>query len=199
MRKRFHIRTGVAVPIVFLVSSCLIALAQRGGAPAPAPSRTPAPQTNPRGGGQRAPTAPRGGVPGRGRGQAPQKRPEDDLDPNNGLVVAYVTVTSKDHRSVPGLTQKNFMVTEDKEEQKIELFSVESAPLSVGFVLGGPPQESKGAPLAFLKATPWNNNEFFLINDDGHPPGGTVIQSFTTDPLKATALYLPGGVSTDSI
>lgn len=113
--------------------------------------------------------------------------------------MAYITVTDKDHRSVPGLTQKNFVVTEDKEDQKIELFTVENGPLSVGFVLGGPPQESKGAPLAFLKATPWANNEFFLINDDGHPPGGTVIQSFTTDPLKATATYLPGGVSPDSI
>jgi len=199
MPKQHHFRTGVAVPIVFLVSSCLIALAQRGGAPAP--SRTPAPQTNPRGGagGQRAPAGPRAGGP-RGRGpQNPQKRPEDDLDPNNGMVVAFVTVTDKNHRSIPGLSQKNFTVTEDNEDQKIELFSVDSAPLSVGFVLGGPPQESKGVPLAFLKATPWNNNEFFLINDDGHPPGGTVIQSFTTDPLKATALYLQGGVSPDSI
>jgi hypothetical protein len=209
MLRKINLRATIVFPLVFLITSGVIVVAQRGGTSGggggggtTSPSRAPSsPQTSPPNGGQRAPTGSRSGLPaGRGRGpQEPQKKPQDDLDPNNGMVVAFVTVTAKDHRSVPGLTQKNFLVTEDKDEQKIELFSVENGPLSVGFVLGGPPQESKGVPLAFMKATPWNNNEFFLINDDGHPPGGTVIQSFTTDPLKATALYLQGGVSPDSI
>ncbi|HLQ78739.1 MAG TPA: hypothetical protein VK210_15375 [Terriglobia bacterium] len=157
-----------------------------------------------RGGGVRGGGAPpaqnrggaRGGPAGRGRGQQQQRR--DDLDPNNGMVMAFITVTGKDHRAFPGLTKNNFKVTEDNAEQTIELFNVENGPLSVGFVLGATPSESRGVPLEFLKATTWMN-EFFLINDDGHPPGGTVIQSFTTDPLKATTIYPQGGVSADSI
>jgi VWFA-related protein len=115
------------------------------------------------------------------------------------MVLTYVTVVDKEHHSVPGLKKENFSVTEDNVNQEIELFNVDANPVSVGFVLGGPPNESKGVPLAFLKATPWTNNEFFLINDDHHPPGGTVLQSFTTDMLKATAIYPQGGVTADSI
>jgi Ca-activated chloride channel family protein len=115
------------------------------------------------------------------------------------MVLAYVTVTDKDHRAVAGLKKENFKISEDNEDQQLELFNVESSPLSIGFVMGGPPNESKGVPLAFLKATPWTTNEYFLINDDHHPPGGTVIQSFTTDPLKATTVFPQGGVTADSI
>src|SRR4029079_15242314 len=57
----------------------------------------------------------------------------------------------------------------------------------------------RGVPLAFLKATPWTSNEFFLINDNHNPPGGTVIQSFTTDMTKASTIYPAGGVTADSI
>ena len=190
-------RTGALLSLVFLVACAFITYGQRGGA-----------QTSPtRGGGVQPSPAQRGetgrgpAMPGgRGRGQQPpQKKQEDDLDPNNGMIVAYVTVTDKEHRSVPGLKKENFQVTENNVEQSIELFSVESGPVSVGFVLGGPPPESRSVPLAFLKATPWTTNEFFLINDNGHPPGGMVIQSFTTDTLKATTIYPQGGVSMDSI
>jgi Ca-activated chloride channel family protein len=164
---------------------------QRGGAPT--------------GGGQRGAVPTRGGAPPRGpgprgdRGQQQPPKKDQDLDPNNGMVLTYVTVVDKDHRSVPGLKKENFSVTEDSVDQGIELFNVDAAPVSVGFVLGGPPNESKGVPLAFLKATPWTTNEFFLINDDHNPPGGTVIQSFTTDMLKATKVYPAGGVTADSI
>jgi len=122
-----------------------------------------------------------------------------ELDPTNGMELAYVTVVNKDHVSVPGLKKENFKITEDGVDQKLELFTVDDSPMSIGFVLGGPPNESRGVPLEFLKATPWTTNEFFLINDNHNPPGGTVIQSFTTDLMKATALYTSGGVTADSI
>jgi Ca-activated chloride channel family protein len=122
-----------------------------------------------------------------------------ELDPTNGMELAYVTVVNKDHVSIPGLKKENFKITEDGVDQKLELFSVDDSPISVGFVLGGPPNESRGVPLEFLKATPWTTNEFFLINDNHSPPGGTVIQSFTTDLMKATATYPSGGVTADSI
>jgi len=151
-------------------------------------------------------TPPRGSMPpprGAGamnRGNEQQKKEQELLDPHNGMVVAYITVTDKEHLSIPYLKKDNFKITEDNVEQNIELFSVESGPLSVGFVLGGPPNESRGVPLEFLKATASPAaNEFFLINDDHHPPGGTVIEAFTTDLTKATRTFLPGGVTADSI
>ena len=191
MIRQPRLRAGVVSFILFLLSCTFLSYAQRGGGTAA-----------PRGGGgaPRGSTQPPGarGANGRGRGQ-PEKPKEQEPDPTNGMELAYVTVVDKDHVSVPGLKKENFKITEDGVDQKLELFSVDAGPISVGFVLGGPPNESRGVPLEFLKATPWTNNEFFLINDNHSPPGGTVIQSFTTDLMKATALYPAGGVTADSI
>lgn len=189
MPQQPRFRAGVVIlPIVFVLTCGFLTYAQRG------PSAGPARPTNQ---GQNRGNAPaRGAAPA--RGQRGQRGQNEDPNPTDGLTLAWVTVTTKDHHAVPGLSAKNFKITEDNVEQNIELFTMENGPISVGFVLGAPPNESRGVPLAFLKATPWTN-EFFLINDDGHPPGGTVIQSFTTDPLKATTIYPQGGVSKDSI
>ena len=192
MRRQPRVRAGVVASLVFLVTCTFLSYAQRGGG-----------ASAPRGGGgaPRGNTQPSGarGANGRGRGQ-PEKPKEDlALDPTNGMELAYVTVVNKDHVSVPGLKKENFKITEDGVDQKLELFSVEEGPLSIGFVLGGPPVESRGVPLEFLKATPFTMNEFFLINDTHSPPGGTVIQSFTTDMMKATAVFPQGGVTADSI
>jgi hypothetical protein len=190
MLRRPRLRTGiVTTSLTFLFTCALLAYGQqRGGAPA---SRGPAPT------GRGAPQPQRGARGQNGRGREEQQQ-EKKLEPNDGMILAFISVTDKDHNSVAGLKKENFSLTEDNVSQSIEMFSVENGPLSVGFVLGGPPQESKGVPLEFLKATPWAN-EYFLINDDHNPPGGTVIQSFTTDLLKATALYPAGGVTADSI
>jgi len=191
MRRQPRLRTGVVPSLIFLLSCALLVFGQRGGAPA--------------GGGQRGGGQPRGAGPPRGaaprgdRGQRQPPKKDQDLDPNNGMVLTYVTVTDKEHHSVPGLKKENFHLTEDNVDQEIALFSVDASPLSVGFVMGGPPNESRGVPLAFLKATPWTSNEFFLINDNHNPPGGTVIQSFTTDMTKASTIYPAGGVTADSI
>jgi VWFA-related protein len=167
---------------------------QRGGAPA--------------GGGQRAPGGPatargaaganRGAARGERRGQTQEQKQKEELEPDNGLVTAYVTVTTKDHRAVPGLTRSNFQVFEDNVEQKLEAFSVESGPTTVGFVVGGDPSDFRDIAPAFLKATPWED-EYFVIVDTGHPPGGTVIQAFTTDTMKVPKNFQIGGVTADSI
>jgi Ca-activated chloride channel family protein len=107
-------------------------------------------------------------------------------------------VTTKDHKSVPDLSRSNFLVLEDDVEQKIESFSVEGGPISVGFIVGGDPSEFRGIAPAFLKATAWND-EYFVLVDTGRPPGGTVIQNFTTDILKVPKNFLTGGVTADSI
>ena len=198
------LRTGAVASAVFLLTCTILTYGQRGGAPSggsrggQAPTSTRGTQpTQPRGTSMPPPRGARG-TNGRGREVTPEEQEKRDLDPTNGMVVAYITVTGKDHASIAGLKRDNFKITEDKVEQEIELFSVENGPLSVGFVLGAPPFESRGVPLVFLKATPFLN-EFFLINDNHRPPGGTVIQAFTNDLTKATMTYLPGGVTADSI
>jgi Ca-activated chloride channel family protein len=113
------------------------------------------------------------------------------------MVTTYVTVTNSG-RSVPGLTRSNFHVFEDGEEQEIEAFSVEGGPISVGLVVGGDPSNFRGIAPAFLKATPWDD-EYFVLIDDGHPPGGTVIQNFTTDIQRVPKNFRTGGVTPDSI
>jgi len=188
MSRQLRFRAGVVPSIV--LTCTILSYGQRGGASAPRGAPPAARGVPPPQRGTRGPNGPR-------RGQQ-EKEKEQELDPTNGMVLAYITVTDKDHVSVPGLKKENFKITEDNVDQTIELFSVDDAPLSVGFVLGGPPDESRGVPLAFLKATPWMN-EYFLINDNHHPPGGTVIQSFTTDLSKATILFPAGGVTADSI
>ena len=99
---------------------------------------------------------------------------------------------------MPGLTRSNFHVFEDDEEQKIEAFSVESGPVTVGFIVGGDPTDFRGIAPAFLQATPWTD-EYFVIVDSGRPPGGTVIQNFTTDVAKVPKVFEVGGVTPDSI
>lgn len=205
-----RIRAGALFLAVLTTTWATITVAQRGGGGGGGgntgggqtrSSSSPTTSTQPRGSTSSTanPFPPLGARGDTGqRGQRGQQEKKELADPTDGLVLAYVTVTTRDHQSVPGLTAKNFRITEDNVDQKIELFSVENGPLTIGFVLGGPPSESRTVPLAFLKATPWMN-EFFLIHDDGNPPGGTVIQNFTTDLTKATTIYPQGGVSKDSI
>ena len=114
-------------------------------------------------------------------------------------MTAFVTVTAgKDNRAVPALTRANFHVFEDDVEQKLEAFSVEGGSTTVGFVVGGGPAEFRGIAPAFLQATPWAD-EYFVIVDTGRPPGGTVIQNFTSDAAKVPKNFEVGGVTADSI
>jgi Ca-activated chloride channel family protein len=96
------------------------------------------------------------------------------------------------------LTRSNFHIFEDDAEQKLEAFSVESGPITVGFIVGGDPSDFRGIAPAFLQATPWTD-EYFVIVDTGRPPGGTVIQNFTSDVQKVPKVFQVGGVTPDSI
>jgi len=89
-------------------------------------------------------------------------------------------------------------VLEDDVEQELEAFSVENGTISVGFIVGGDPSEFRGIAPAFLKATSWED-EYFVLIDDGRPPGGTVVQNFTTDVQKVPMAFVRGGVNADSI
>jgi Ca-activated chloride channel family protein len=85
------------------------------------------------------------------------------------LVVVNVTVTDPFDRIVTGLEQTNFQVFDEKVEQKIEAFSTEDAPISVGLIfdssgsMSDKIQKSKEAALQFFK-TSNPQDEFMLIN-----------------------------------
>src|SRR5688572_22748825 len=51
-----------------------------------------------------------------------------------GLVLVNVGITNDDNEVVSDLRAEHFQIFEDKVEQKIEYFSTESAPLSLGII-----------------------------------------------------------------
>lgn len=75
---------------------------------------------------------------------------------------------------------------------------MENGTITVGFVVGGDPSEFRGIAPAFLTATPWND-EYFVLVDTGRPPGGTVIQNFTTDIQRVPQNFFIGGITADSV
>ena len=109
--------------------------------------------------------------------------PEFRIGVSVDLVVLYVSVVDKKNHFISGLEQGIFRVLEDGVEQKIESFSNEDSPVSMGLVLDlsgsmrGKTGRVNDAALALLQAgTP--DDEFFLIgfNDDVE-----LLQDFTSD------------------
>src|SRR5215475_10235480 len=96
--------------------------------------------------------------------QAPSPTIKVDVD----LVLVNVTVMDPEDRYVVGLGKENFQVWEDKVEQKIEYFSTEDVPISVGLIFdaSGSMQSTLGyarqAALAFLQ-TADKDDEYFLV------------------------------------
>jgi Ca-activated chloride channel family protein len=98
------------------------------------------------------------------------------------MVVVNVTVTDPYDRIVTGLDQANFAVFDEKVSQKIEAFSTEDAPISVGMVfdssgsMSDKIQKSREAALQFFK-TSNPQDEFMLINFSERP---NLISAFTS-------------------
>src|SRR5687767_8627536 len=102
------------------------------------------------------------------------------------LVVVTATVTDPQNRYVTGLEQEHFQVMEDKIEQKIEYFSAEDVPLTVGIIfdvsgsMKGKLSAARDAAVTFLKmGNP--RDEYFLIEFSGRPK---LTQDLTTDIAK---------------
>ncbi len=116
------------------------------------------------------------------------------------LVVVNVTVTDPYDRIVTGLEQTNFQVFDEKVEQKIEAFSTEDAPISVGLVfdssgsMGDKIEKSKEAALQFFK-TSNPQDEFMLINFSDQP---NLITGFTSkfENLQDRLLFVKAGGKT---
>ena len=88
---------------------------------------------------------------------------------NTDLITLTVTVTDTYGRYVSGLDQKAFKVFEDKEEQEIEYFSDDDAPVSVGVIFdvsgsmsGDKIRKAREALSRFIQ-TSHDSDEYFLI------------------------------------
>src|SRR5690242_11840429 len=94
--------------------------------------------------------------------------PRANIRVDTTMVLIPVTVTDPLNRFVTGLERENFKLSEDKIEQKIQQFSSEDAPLSVGLVfdtsgsMGNKMEKSRQAVAEFLK-TMNTEDESFLV------------------------------------
>ena len=99
------------------------------------------------------------------------------------LVLVNAGVTDSDGRTVTGLEKQNFQLWEDKVEQKIEYFSGEDTPVSIGLIFDATGSMSdkisraRDAAVAFLK-TGNPEDEYFLITFSQQP---RLEETFTTD------------------
>jgi hypothetical protein len=96
----------------------------------------------------------------------PAQTPSIKIDVDLTLVNA--TVTDPQHRLVTGLEREHFQLWEDKIEQKIEYFSAEDVPLSLGIIfdVSGSMKDklsiARDAAVTFLK-TGNPDDEYFLV------------------------------------
>ena len=94
--------------------------------------------------------------------------PKANIRVDTTVVLIPVTVTDPLNRFVTGLEKENFRVFEEKVEQKIQQFSSEDAPLSVGLVfdtsgsMGSKLEKARQAVAEFLK-TMNPEDEAFLV------------------------------------
>jgi Ca-activated chloride channel family protein len=101
-----------------------------------------------------------------GKPEAPL--PKSQIRVDTTVVLIPVTVTDPLNRFVTGLEKENFKIAEDKVDQKIQQFSSEDAPLSVGLVfdtsgsMGNKMEKSRQAVAEFLK-TMNPEDEAFLV------------------------------------
>ena len=116
------------------------------------------------------------------------------------LVLVNATVTDNLGRYVVGLEQKDFHVWEDKIEQKVEYFSTEDAPISVGIILdaSGSMQPmlpfAREAALTFLQTSD-ARDEYFLVEFSDKP---RVMVDMTKDiaKLQEQIVFMPAKGST---
>jgi Ca-activated chloride channel family protein len=116
-----------------------------------------------------------------GKSQAPEANKTIKVDVD--LVTVNATVTDAQNRVITGLDKQNFRVWEDKLEQKIEYFSAEDVPVSIGLIfdVSGSMKEkintSREAAVTFLK-TGNPQDEYFLETFSNRPQ---VAEDFTSD------------------
>jgi Ca-activated chloride channel homolog len=111
------------------------------------------------------------------------------------LVQVFATVTDEFGHYVVGLESPNFQVFEDKIEQKVESFSSEDVPMSVGVILDASSSMkpslslAKDAAVTFLKLGN-KEDEYFLVEFNDR---AQTTEDFTTDirKLQDHLVFLP--------
>jgi VWFA-related protein len=93
--------------------------------------------------------------------------------PAPDLIYVTVSVVDKDRNAVRGLEKSHFKIWEDGVEQKVALFSVETAPISCGFYWG-PSVPLGDFMTTFLKGSA-PETEYFVVGND------TVAVPFNND------------------
>ena len=114
------------------------------------------------------------------------------------LVLVPVTVTDHYGKTIEGLRQENFIVTDDQAPQRIVSFSTADAPCSVGLVLdiSGSMRDSlhtaKEVMHAFL-GTANPEDEFLLLTVSTEPAAYPEFTTDTTAVEQDIAFMRPGG------
>ncbi len=96
------------------------------------------------------------------------------LKENTSVVNLTVVVTDKKNRPVTGLGPEHFEVFEDKVKQKIEFFTDDDLPLSIGIIfdvsgsMKGKLDRAREALSAFIQ-TCHDNDDFFLVTFNQRP------------------------------
>src|SRR5437660_605598 len=119
-----------------------------------------------------------------GYAQSAQKSvPHQSIKVALDVVLVPVTVTDAQNRPVEGLRAENFHIWDDKVEQKIQYFSSEDTPVSLGLVfdtsgsMSTTLNSARAAASTFLK-TGNPEDEYFLVEFNDRP---RIAQNFTTD------------------
>ena len=124
-----------------------------------------------------------------------EKTQDQTLKVDVDLVQVNATVTDSLNRYVSGLGQEHFQIWEDKFEQKIEYFSSEDVPVSIGMIfdVSGSMKDKlttpRDAAVTFLK-TGNPDDEYFLVEFANRPE---VASGFTTDvsKLQSKIIFAP--------
>jgi Ca-activated chloride channel homolog len=139
---------------------------------------------------------------------APSQRPEERATDGptvkliTDVVTVSVTVTDSNDSLVTGLDRQDFEVFEDKVKQKIEYFSDEDVPISVGIIfdvsgsMGMKIDRAREAFKAFVQSS-HDDDDFFLIGFNRRAnlmaefaDGATLLNKLTlVSPQGGTALY----------
>ena len=132
--------------------------------------------------------------------------PADDgpIIVNTDLITMTVTVTDQYGRFVSGLNKKHFAVFDNKEEQTIEYFSDDDAPVTVGVIfdvsgsMSGDKLSKARVALSRFIETSHNLDEYFLVGFNSRAQllidktrdGNAVLDKLTfVDTKGQTALY----------